>query len=240
MDETGWRVGGRLQWRWVAVSAQVTIYRVLPGRGFAEAALLLGAEYSGWLVHDGLRCYYGFELAFHQSCLAHLLRRCRDLVQVVAPSAGGFPLQVRSLLGEALALRERYEQGLISLHGLWTAAGRLEARLDRLLARPYRTEANRRLAQHLRHEQPHLFTFLDCPGLEATNNAAERALRGVVIARKVWGGNRTWNGAHTQQILTSVLRTCRQQGKDALARIVGLLRSPAAQVLDLVPNGRSP
>jgi hypothetical protein len=25
-------------------------------------------------------------------------------------------------------------------------------------------------------------------GLDATNNAAERALRGVVIARKVWGG----------------------------------------------------
>jgi hypothetical protein len=148
------------------------------------------------------------------------------LVQVLSPPAARFPLQVRSLLEKALALRERYEQGLISLHGLWTAAGRLEARLDRLLARPYRTEANRRLAQHLRHEQPHLFTFLRCPGLEATNNAAERALRGVVIAREVWGGNRTWNGARTQGILTSVLRTCRQQGQDAFALLVGLLRSP--------------
>jgi hypothetical protein len=91
---------------------------VLPGRGFPEAALLLGAEYSGWLVHDGVRWYYGFELAFHQSCLGHLLRRCRDLVQVVSPSAARFPLQVRSMLEKALALRDRYEQGLISLHGL--------------------------------------------------------------------------------------------------------------------------
>lgn len=240
VDETGWRVGGRLQWMWVAVSAQVTIYMVLPGRGFAEAALLVGADYSGWLVHDGLRCYYGFELAFHQSCLGHLLRRCRDVVQVVSPSAARFPLQIRSLLEKALALRDRYEQGLISLHGLWTAAGRLEARLDRLLARPYRTEANRRLAAHLRHEQPHGFSFLRCPGLEATNNAAERALRGVVIARKVWGGNRTWNGARTQGILASLLRTCWQQGQDALALLVGLLRSPGAEVLHLVPKGRSP
>jgi transposase len=178
MDETGWRVGGRLQWMWVAVSAQVTIDRVLPGRGFAEAALLLGADYFGWLVHDGLRCDYGFELAFHQSCLAHLLRRCRDLVQVVAPSAARFPLQVRSLLEKALALRDRYGQGRISLHGLWTAGGRLEARLDRLLARSYRTEANRRLAQHLRHEQPHLFTSLDCPGLEATKQRGRAGLVG--------------------------------------------------------------
>jgi transposase len=92
----------------------------------------------------------------------------------------------------------------------------------------------------LRHEQPHLFTFLRCPGLDATNNAAERALRGVVIARKVWGGNRTWNGARTQQILTSVLRTGRQQGRDAFRSLVSLLRSPTVQTLDIVPSGASP
>jgi transposase len=33
MDETGWRVGGQLQWLHVAVSAQVTVYAILPGRG---------------------------------------------------------------------------------------------------------------------------------------------------------------------------------------------------------------
>jgi hypothetical protein len=62
--------------------------------------------------------------------------------------------------------------------------------------------------------------------VEATNNAAERALRGVVIAREVWGGNRTWQGARTQGILASVLRTCRQQGQNVFALLVGLLRSP--------------
>jgi len=240
VDETGWRVGGHLQWMWVAVSAQVTVYMILPGRGFPEAALLLGAEYNGWLVHDGLRCYYGFQQAFHQSCLAHLLRRCRELAQVVPAGAARFPLRVRSLLHQGLALRDRYEQEQISLHGLRTATGRLEAQLDRWLARPWRSASNRRLAAHLRHEQPHLFTFLHCPGLEATNNTAERAIRVFVIARKVWGGNRTWNGARTQGILASVLRTCRQQGKDAFARIVGLLRAPKAKTLDIVPAARSP
>ena len=69
-----------------------------------------------------------------------------------------------------------------------------------------------------------MLTFLYCPGLDSTNNAAERAIRGMVIARKVWGGSRTREGARTQQILVSVRRTCRQQGKDAFERILLLLR----------------
>ncbi len=240
VDETGWRVGGRLQWMWVWVGDQATVYAVLAGRGFPEAASVLGADYAGWLLHDGLRCYYGFEKAFHQSCLAHLIRRCREMAQAAGGPAARFPLQVQRLLEKALALRDRYERREITLHGLWTATGQLEARWDRLLEKPYHCLSNIRLANHLRHEQPYVFTFLKCPGLDATNNAAERALRGIVIARKVWGGNRTWKGALVQQILGSVLRTCRQQNKDAFARLVGLLRSPSQRILDIVPTCSSP
>ena len=42
MDETGWKVGGRLQWLHVAVSAQVTVYAILPGRGYEQAVAILG------------------------------------------------------------------------------------------------------------------------------------------------------------------------------------------------------
>ena len=40
-------------------------------------------------------------------------------------------------------------------------------------------------ATNLRNVVPDLFTFVRYPGVEPTNNAAERALRPVVIARKV-------------------------------------------------------
>jgi len=72
--------------------------------------------------------------------------------------------------------------------GLGIAIGRVEAKLDRLLAWPYADQEHRKLAQHLEKERVHLFNFLLCPGLAATNHEAERALRGLVIARKVWGG----------------------------------------------------
>ena len=65
--------------------------------------------------------------------------------------------------------------------------------MNRLLKKNYRNESNRRLAKHLAHEQPWLFTFLYCPGVEATNNRAERAIRPAVMARRLCGGSRTRN-----------------------------------------------
>jgi transposase len=236
MDETGWKVGGWLQWLHVAVSAQVTVYAILPGRGYEQAAMILGAAYDGFLIHDGWAPYYRFQFAFHQSCLAHLLKRCREMAQIASRAALTFPRAVEDLLETSLALRDRHERGEVSERGLSIATGKLEARLDRMLEIRRRNAANRRLARHLEHELLWLFTFLHCPGLDATNNAAERAIRGMVIARKVWGGSRTWGGARTQQILVSVLRTCWQQGKDAFTRCVRLLRAPRAVILDIVPG----
>lgn len=236
MDETGWKVEAQLRWLWAVVTDQITFCEILPGRGFAQAASILGAEYAGWLIHDGWRVYYKFLQAAHQSCVEHLLRRCRDLAEVATPAAARFPLAVKELLQQGLSLRDRYLEQKISLHGLWTATGRLEVKLDRLLERSYRETANRRLAQHLRHERPYLFTFLYCPGLvDATNNLAERVMRLLVVIRKNWGGNRTEDGARAQAILTSVLRTAQQQDRDAFQLLVDLLRSPQPKLLDIVP-----
>src|SRR5216684_3823631 len=224
----------------LAVSAQVTIYAILPGRGYEQSVMILGAAYDGFLIHDGWAPYYRFRFAFHQSCLAHLLKRCREMAQIGSLAARAFPRAVEHLLQSGLELRDRQERGEISSHGMKTATGKLEAKLDRILETRRRNPANRRLARHLEHEQLWLFTFLHCFGLDATNNAAERAIRGMVIARKVWGGSRTWEGARTHQILASVLRTCWQQGKDAFTRCVKLLRAPRTVILDIVPARAEP
>jgi len=237
IDETGWNVAAQLCWLWVAVSEQVTFCDILPGRGFSQAASLLGADYEGWLTHDGWKVYYQFLRASHQSCLRHLLRRCEDRLQVASAAAARFPLKVQAVLQQALALRDRYHNHEISLHGLWTATGRLETKLDRVLAHRSRDEANRRFAKHLLHERPYIFTFLYCPGLDATNNVSERAIRALIGARKNWGGNRTSRGAHAQAVLTSILQTAKQQGKKPFDVLVQLLCSPDPQkILDLVPN----
>ena len=77
--------------------------------------------------------------------------------------------------------------------------------------------------------------------LDATNNAAERAIRALIGARKNWGGNRTPNGAHAQAVLTSLLQTAKQQGKNPFDVMVDLLCRPEPRpILDLVPSTQEP
>ncbi len=236
MDETGWRVGGWSHWAHVAVGEQATVYTIREGRGFAEAAELVGTGYRGFVVRDGWVPYRKFEQAFHQTCLAHLLRRCRELEQRAGQGGADFPRAVKQVLQQSLKLRDRHGRGEVGEAGLVIATGRVEAKLDRLLAQRQADAEHRKLAQHLENERANIFTFLRCPGLLATNHEAERALRGLVIARKVWGGNRTARGARTQSVLMSVLRTCRQQEQAALPHLIGLQQMRKPSALDLVPG----
>jgi hypothetical protein len=196
----------------------------------------LGADYDGWLTHDGWKPYSKFLRASHQSCLAHLLRRCEDMIKAASPAAARFPLQVQAVLQQGLALRDRYNRHEISLHGLFTATGWLEVKLDRVLAHPGRDAANLRFAKHLLHERLYIFMFLYCPGLDATNNVSERAIRALIGARKNWGGNRTPRGARAQAVLTSILQTAKQQGQNPFDVLLELLgSSDPHKILDLVP-----
>ena len=78
-DETGWRVGGLRHWLWAWVTPETTVYAICPGRGFDDAATVLGADFAGVLVRDGWVSYRCYRAALHQSCLNHLLRRCKEL-----------------------------------------------------------------------------------------------------------------------------------------------------------------
>ena len=208
-DETGWRIGGRMAWMHGFVTPLATVYHVAVGRGYEVAEPIIGERYSGTMIHDGWSPYDRFFFARHQQCLAHLLRRCKGLLQTARAGAARFPLQVRRLLLDALALRDRRNDGELSTHGLAVAVGRLTSRLDRMLYWTKNHPDNERLAKHLAKHHNQLFTFLKTPGIDATNYRAEQAMRPAAVNRKVWGGNRTLAGAHAQSVLMTVLRTGR-------------------------------
>jgi transposase len=52
-DETGWKVNGLLHWLWAFATTMTTVYRICPGRGFADAATVLGRDFAGGLSRDG-------------------------------------------------------------------------------------------------------------------------------------------------------------------------------------------
>jgi len=227
-DETGWRVGGQPAWLHGLVTPQATAYVIDPTRSGQVAEQLLGRDYAGVMIHDGWSPYDNFLHARHQQCLAHLLRRCREMLHMAGRGAGRFPRQIHDRLQAALSLRDRHAAGQISDHGLAVARGRLQQSLHGLIANYKQDAGNERLAAHLWKHQDQLWTFLKHPGLDATNWRAELAMRFGVILRKVWGGNRTWAGAFAQAALMSVWRTCWQQGRNAVDFLSQLLRGQPA------------
>ncbi len=237
-DETGWRVGGIRAWLWAFVGEEVTVYRIAGGRGYQDAAAVLGEDYAGVLERDGWAPYRRFQNATHQTCLAHLLRRCRELVTDADRGQAKTPHAVRRILERALRLRDAHNSGTLDVATLTAEVGRLQAKLDKLIAGRTVYPPNRRLLNHLAQQREHLFTFLSIDGVQATNWRAEQAIRPAVVSRKAWGGNRTWAGAEAWQVLTSVLRTASQQGHDPVELLARLLRAPTPIVADLAIPGR--
>ncbi len=223
-DETGWKVAGRLHWLWAFATPDTTVYAIQSGRGFEEAAAVLGADFSGALVRDGWAPYRQFTAAVHQSCLAHLLRRCRTLERDFDDHR--FAPSVAALLQQGLGVRDRWHAGTITDHRVAVARGVLQNRMLALLDTPRLPPPAERFARHLDLEFSGLFSFLLGREIDATNWRAEQAIRPAVVNRKVWGGNRTAAGAVTQQVLTSVLRTSHLRRIDASGLLVEMLRSP--------------
>jgi transposase len=212
-DETSWKVAGCLWWMWVFVSpeARCTVFSIQDGRGFEQAASILGQDYAGVLGADGWAPYRSFQEAQRQSCNQHLIRRCLKIIESSRAGEARYPHAVLRLLHAGLVFRNRLNRGHISSHGCAVGVGLLEARLQRLLSWKPTVNENRKLRNHLDREQDAIFTYLKCPGVEATNYMAEQAIRPAVVVRKMSGGNRSPVGARAHSILASIMRTCWQR-----------------------------
>jgi len=233
-DETGWRIGGDKAWLWAVTTLTATVYLIERGRGFPEAAKILGETFSGVIGADGWAPYRRFTNAERQLCLAHLLRRCKELLEVPpTEECADYIGEIKSVLQQALAVRNRRDQERISEHGLRVSRGRLEAKLDRLLDEPDLHDESIRFAMHLLNNRDAILLFLRRPDVDATNFRAEQAIRPAVINRKTSGGNRTDRGANAQAILMSILRTCKQRSLDAMSVFTQILRSPTPVAHDL-------
>lgn len=85
------------------------------------------------------------------------------------------------------------------------------------------------LAQRLLRHQGELFTFVRRDDVPADNNGAERALRPLVVCRKISGGSRSAQGSETRMVLTSLFDTWRAQGHNPLQACRRLLQGPLPQ-----------
>ena len=226
VDETGWRTRGRNAWLWAACGGEGrhTLYHVDGSRAGRVARRLLGESFGGTVVSDFYGGYDAAGFERKQRCLAHLLRELKETARdSPAFAATAFHPRCRRLAKDMLALKRRWRE--LDDATYTRRACRIEDRLD-ALARAHAADAEphaRRLAARLLRHRRELTPFLWDEHLDGTNNAAERALRPAVVMRKVTGGSRSEAGARAWAVLASVLRTAKQQGRDAVGTLKELM-----------------
>jgi transposase len=222
-DETSWWVGGPTWWLWVFTHPAGTLYGVREGRGRAIVHETLGADFPGVLVSDCLASYDDATAVQHK-CYGHHHKAIGDAIAQHPRGGEGFLRNVRALLLAAQALKA---QKATLPDGEFARMRRaLERSADPLLASATVEPLEQRIANRLRKQRDHLFTFLDHDAVDATNNRAERQLRPAVIARKLSCGNRTPHGARTWEVLTSLAATCTQTGESFRHIIANAARLP--------------
>ena len=237
-DETGLRVGGKLQWLHTVSNALYTHLFVHEKRGeeALRSASSLLPEFTGWAIHDHMAAYYKFAQAKHGACNAHILRELCGLMENGSAWAGvmhAFLLelyrQAHPLQGEAAQqARQQYRQ-ILSQAELEEPPP--EPKVGR--GRPKSTPGRNLLHRLTEHEDA-ILAFALVEGVPFTNNQAERDLRPAKVKQKVSGCFRTDHGARVYARLQAVISTCRKQERNVFVTLRSLF---AHQPVSLLAGG---
>jgi transposase len=221
LDETGWRENGRNGYVWTASTPEHRLF-VRGTRAKAIVERLLGNAFAGVVVSDFYTAYTTDDRT-HQYCWAHLLRDIHDLggQHPDEPAVAGWAAAVGAVFAtaQAGATGDRATQ--------WRVRKAAQADLKHLCT-PWLdpTVAQTRLCARILKYLESLFVFVTEPAVPATNNAAERSLRHLVVARNISGGTRSPVGTKTRMTLASLFGTWRAQGTNPYDATLDLLRSP--------------
>lgn len=225
-DETGLRVGKRLQYVHVASTPRLTHYATdaRRGRGAIDEIGIL-PQYRGTCVHDGWLSYTYYPQCRHALCGAHLLRELTYFAEL-GEGWRGWAEPLLKLLLEMKAEVERVsERGydrltperLMELRASYDqlVAQGLEANPPPEVADQVKKQA-RNLLLRLERRQPEVLRFLTDFQVPFDNNQAERDLRMIKLQQKTSGCFRTEEGARQFCRIRSYLSTMRKQGKGVL------------------------
>ena len=206
-DETSWRKNGTQLWLWTFTSKWHTLLLINDSRGKEVPKDVLGEHYAGVMTTDCLPTYDSMKCA-KQKCWAHLLRETK---------------RMKSEQGKLLRAELKHILELAK-SGEFTKDDML-AMLDSTINQGFDDYWCVSLIKRIQRYWHEWFTFMDTPGVDCTNNAAERSLRPSVVMRKITGGSRSDKGVHCHEVSMSVLATWEKQGKDFMTEAEQLIRA---------------
>jgi transposase len=213
-DETSWQHAGQTRWLSVATAEQAALFQIVERRDRDGAKALLGEDPTGTIVSDRYAVYLFIDDSQRQLCLAHLLRDFTALGER-AGAPGRLGRKLRLELGVVFATLNAPGRDHADLAALRADLHGPRERIHNLLTQGTRCRdaQTRRFCSGLLGHETALWTFTRQPGVPATNNAAERALRHAVMWRKTSYGTQTDHGDRLVERLLTLRETCRLQGR---------------------------
>lgn len=223
-DETGWKEGpkgegerGRKRaWLWVAVTSWVTVFLIHARRGAEGARALLG-RFAGYLVTDRWNGYNAWPIRKRQVCWAHLIR---DFVgfSELGEKAGKIGTRLLKEACRMFELWHRVRDRTLARSTFQVYLGPVRRRVHRLLRQGTRCGAGSVEGSCAKMLQvfPAFWTFSRVPGVEPTNNTAERTLRPAVLYRKGCFGTHSAEGSRFVERIFTVVATLRQQERNVM------------------------
>jgi hypothetical protein len=238
-DETSWREKGERRWLWLSGTPLVTIFRLLKTRGAAGAKELLGEVVWGIIGTDHDAGYHWIDPPQRQLCWAHLKREF-----VAWSERTGETARIgRALLGiekQLFILWYRVRDGTLAWADFQVLMQPLIAQVKTLLQEGVAgADAKAQgTCRNLLKREAALWTFVWEPGVEPTNNSAERSLRRAVLWRRRSFGTQSATGSQFVERILTTITTLRQQRRDVLdyltaACTAAICKTPAPSLLPL-------
>lgn len=226
-DETYWREDGMGHYVWYAGNNDLALFHIDQHRSSKVAQSILGNNFSGVLNTDGYAAYNAVNAKDRQTCLAHLIRKSKEIKQEILlrkpqsqdKQSVQFCNYVSALFKKTCEIGQKFISGDIKQDRAGAFEKRLYSALNSICSQKLKDEKAEVLRKRLLDPDKaynRLFTFLRHPGVQPTNNQAEQSLRNMVIFRKICFGTRSSEGSYSHSVLPSLLLTAKRQGKHPL------------------------
>ena len=225
IDETGWRTSGEGRALWTVTTPKATFLQIAEHCNREQFDALIG-PFGGIVVSDRWNGFSHLDPHQRQVCWSHLQRDFRRHSEGLGEQKT-FGEQGLELTRRVFKAWRAYQHEHHDRDRLKREIAQVQTELRQLLERASpnskRTRWHRRFANNLLKVWPALWTFTTIPGVEPTNNPAERALRSPVIHRKVSLGTQSKNGERFAERALSAAATCRLQRRSLFTYLSELI-----------------
>jgi hypothetical protein len=232
-DETYWTLDGQRSYYWVHGDEKFIHFQFDTSRAGQVSRDILGNDFTGTLVTDCYSGYFAHVAGAKQKCLPHLARRARDWQKLTEEGSIDFVFfeDIKQFVKRGCNFHRLRCEGQLSDEEQAAEKAWLREELLRLETCEVSHEKAFTLQARLLRHHGEWLVFLDDPRVPPTNNLAERALRPLVVLRKITFGHRSSAGAKRMAKIMTVGETARRHGHRASEIFFKLYTRPPNHVL---------